>query len=45
MELNEMNCPNCGAPTNITSSGKCSYCGSVITTKDYGWVLAGLEPF
>lgn len=45
IKLNTTNCPNCGAPTEITSSGKCSYCGSIITTKDYGWVLSGLEPF
>ena len=37
------NCPNCGAPTTITSSGKCPYCGSVITTTDYGWVLSNLS--
>ena len=37
------NCPNCGAPTTITSSGKCPYCGSVITTTDYGWVLSDLN--
>ena len=43
--IRTMNCPNCGAPTQITSSGKCDYCGSVITTRDYGWVLANLEPF
>ena len=41
--VNTTNCPNCGAPTEITSSGKCEYCGSVITTGDYNWVLAGLE--
>lgn len=33
------NCPNCGAPTKVTSSGECEYCGSVITRGDYGWVL------
>ncbi|OCN05361.1 hypothetical protein A4S06_08980 [Erysipelotrichaceae bacterium MTC7] len=33
------NCPNCGAPTQVTSSGECEYCGSVITRGDYGWVL------
>lgn len=37
--INTTNCPNCGAPNNITSSGKCEYCGSVITTGEYGWVL------
>jgi len=44
-DINTTYCPNCGAPTQITSSGKCNYCGSVITTGDYGWVLSGLEPF
>lgn len=44
IEINTTNCPNCGAPTEVTSSGKCDYCGSIITTRDYGWVLAGLEP-
>ena len=37
------NCPNCGAPTQITSAGKCEYCGSVITTGEYRWVLSNLE--
>ena len=37
------NCPNCVAPTKITSSGKCEYCGSIITTGEHGWVLSGLE--
>ncbi|MDD3049153.1 MAG: TIM44-like domain-containing protein [Bacilli bacterium] len=38
-EINVTNCPNCGAPTNITSSGECEYCHSVITNGNYGWVL------
>lgn len=38
------NCPNCGAPTEITSAGKCPYCGSVITTGNNTWVLSRLEP-
>ncbi|MFV0504618.1 MAG: TIM44-like domain-containing protein [Lachnospirales bacterium] len=36
---NTTNCPNCGAPSQVTSSGKCEYCNSVITTGDYSWVL------
>ena len=39
------NCPNCGAPTKITSAGKCEYCGSIILIGDHGWVLSNLEPF
>lgn len=44
-KVETMNCPNCGAPTEITSSGKCPYCGSVITTDDHGWSLASLKRF
>ena len=36
----EYNCPNCGAPLEVTSSGVCSYCGSTVSTGDYSWVLA-----
>ncbi len=43
--VNTTNCPNCGAPTKITSSGQCEYCGSVITTGEYNWVLSNLEPY
>jgi len=42
-EVNTTNCPNCGAPTQITSSGKCEYCGSVVTTGEYSWVLSNLQ--
>lgn len=41
-QVNTTNCPNCGAPTEITSSGKCEYCGSVVTTGEYSWVLSDL---
>ncbi|MCF0125299.1 MAG: Tim44 domain-containing protein [Clostridia bacterium] len=37
------NCPNCGAPTEITSSGKCQYCGSVITSGTFNWILSSIE--
>jgi len=33
-------CPNCGAPVEMTSSGKCGYCDSIITTGQYSWVLS-----
>lgn len=42
-DLKTTNCPNCGAPTTITSSGRCEYCNSIITTEDHGWVLANLK--
>lgn len=43
-KIKTTNCPNCGAPTQITSAGKCDYCGSVITTGANTWVLSNLEP-
>ena len=33
-------CPNCGAPLTGTSFGKCEYCGSIVTTGAYDWVLS-----
>lgn len=43
-DLDAKNCPNCGAPLKMTSSGKCEYCGSIVTTGVHDWVLSGLEP-
>lgn len=37
------NCPNCGAPTEITSAGQCEYCDSVITTGEHDWVLTDIR--
>ena len=37
------NCPNCGAPTEITSAGQCEYCDSVITTGEHDWVLSDIR--
>ena len=33
-------CPGCGAPLDIASSAKCTYCGAVVTTGKYSWVLS-----
>ncbi len=38
-EAKRHNCPNCGAPLEMTSSGVCDYCGSTVTTGQYSWVL------
>lgn len=43
-EIDAKNCPNCGAPLKFTSSGKCAYCGSIVSTGVYDWVLSNLEP-
>lgn len=44
-EIKTTNCPNCGAPTKITSAGRCEYCNSIILTANHGWVLVNIEPF
>ena len=36
-------CPHCGATVNSASSGKCEYCGSIIHTDEFNWVLSNLE--
>ncbi len=36
-------CPHCGAPTSITSAGKCEYCGFIVTTGEFDWVLSNIE--
>ena len=41
--MSTTNCPNCGAPTEITSSGQCPYCGSIITTGEHDWVLTDIH--
>ena len=35
-------CPHCGAPTQITSAGQCEYCGFIVTTGEYDWVLSDI---
>lgn len=42
-QKSKTNCPNCGAPTEITSSGQCQYCDSVITTGEHDWVLSDIH--
>ena len=34
---------NGAAPTEITSSGQCAYCGSVITNGEHDWVLTDIH--
>lgn len=42
-EMQARNCPNCGAPLEITSAGRCAYCGSIITNEDHDWVIAAMR--
>ena len=33
-------CPNCGAPLELSESGRCEHCDAVITSGEYDWVLS-----
>ncbi len=37
------NCPNCGAPISINQSGQCEYCGSILTSGKYDWVISAIR--
>ena len=38
-----INCPNCSAPLNINFSAKCPFCSSVVTRKEYDWVISSIK--
>ena len=42
-EAETMHCPSCGAPLDAQYSAKCEYCGSVVKSSDYDWVIASIR--
>ena len=40
---NTVECPKCGAPARVTSAGRCEYCGFIVKTGDFSWVLSDIE--
>ena len=42
-EADGKHCPNCGAPIDLNQSAVCSYCGSVVESGDYDWVLSNIQ--
>ncbi len=36
-------CPHCGAPVDTASAGKCQYCGSIVKSGEFNWVLSDIE--
>lgn len=36
-------CPSCGAPLKINQSAECEYCGTIISVRDYDWVLSNIQ--
>ena len=41
--VTQISCPNCGAPLDINHSGKCPYCGTIVTLKDHDWALSVIK--
>lgn len=41
--VTQISCPNCGAPLNINHTGKCPYCGTVVTLSDHDWALSAIK--
>ena len=42
-QLKDNKCPNCGAALQVNATGKCDYCGAVITSGQYDWVLSEIQ--
>lgn len=41
--VDDKKCPNCGAPIDLNRSAVCEYCGSVVTSGEYGWVVSDIQ--
>ena len=39
----ETNCPNCGAVLDLDSHGVCSYCHTLVSNGDFGWILIDMK--
>jgi len=42
-QLKDNKCPNCGAALQVNATGKCDYCGAVVTSGQYDWVLSEIR--
>ena len=36
-------CPSCGVPLAVSMAGNCEYCGTLVTSGDFDWVLSKIE--
>ncbi len=42
-EFTQVQCASCGAPLNVKQTGRCDYCGAIITLSEHDWVLTGIQ--
>lgn len=38
-------CPSCGADVTVLSAGKCQFCGNVIKSSEFSWVLSDIDKY
>ncbi len=36
-------CPSCGAPLDVVTAGRCSYCGQQVNTGAFDWMVQSIE--
>lgn len=41
--VDDKHCPNCGAPIDLNRSAVCDYCGAVVKSGDYDWVVSNIK--
>ena len=41
--VNDLKCPNCGAPLAISDAGDCTHCNAHVENGDFDWVLSKIE--
>jgi hypothetical protein len=39
----EKACPSCGGPLAVSMAGNCEYCGTLVTSGAFDWVLSRIE--
>jgi len=42
-QLKDNKCPNCGAALQVNATGQCAYCGAVVSSGQYDWVLSQID--
>ena len=42
-QLKDNKCPSCGAALQVNATGKCDYCGAVVTSGQFDWVVSEIR--
>lgn len=42
-QLKDNKCPNCGAPLQVSATGACAYCGAIVSSGQFDWVLSEIR--